>query len=160
MGFFLSFLLEVSHSVRTLFCPFVLDTCSLLVDYFRGYSSIPLKSVTVARTSIVIFYHMRVRWRRWRGNVQPMAFESFTCFARLPWLICPLTFTTSDFTSAQRLQSSHGIDWLTRCGWADVSICYHWCCWVTAGLHSLTSNVCGTPKSSSVITWSMIWFCK
>lgn len=69
-------------------------------------------------------------------------------------------FTTSDFTSAQRLQSSPSIDWLTHCGRADVAICYHRCGWVTPGLHSLTSKVCGTPKSSWIIIWSMIGFCK
>lgn len=88
---------------------------------------------------------------------RPMAFESFPCFVWLPWLIYPLTFTRSDFTSAQWLQSSHNIDWLTRCGLADVSTC--WCrrCvlltsfyvgWVTAGLDSHTSKVCGRTKSS------------
>lgn len=77
-----------------------------------------------------ILYRAEVRRRRGRGNLPPMAFETFTSFVRLSWLLYPPTYTRSDFTSAQRLQSNRDIDQGLMARWdpRDLSVGCHRCC--------------------------------
>lgn len=128
-------------------------------------SPIPLKSVTVALTSILILYCMRVRWRRWRGcSLWHLSLSHVLCGC-LDWFtvwlsLDPTSHQHNGFKAATTLIDWHAVAWrMCPPVVIDVACCWRtsfYVGWVAAGLDSHTSKVCGTTKSSPDLEHELI----